>query len=620
MSKRYHQLQKRCKDLNLSPCRGKGITADVLERMIAEAEGRINVETSPNLELSPKRSPSPRRELSPKRSPSPKRETSPKSSPSPSPRRSEKSSAEEFRKLYPYLYGRLPKMQMKGEWENITQELNELEKDPAYKAFQIVSSDDIYPQNPSLIKESAPRILKYPTISKFLPYLLSHDGFNGIMVATGNINRLKDPIYPSIISYLQTEEDAQALYERYPNLVRLFPRAVEDAIRQGDLSTILWLIEQLKNEKQENRLDFAAKPDPHYLDLAIREKQPEILKILLRAITPDQRTLSLALKEGEAEMAEIIRQHPQFIEEKVEEPKKNPFEEIMELLMPHLDKKQLPLVRKELEKAIDSPHKEILYAILNGDAESFDRIPSPETLYLEFPHLVQALQRVAPPQPYRNFLRTIVKSNFMNRRSHLNKGVISLLRNKEDAASISGYMPHTSFVITSASLTKAIRQRNLGESVWTLFQDTMSGYSIRVNISHLLEAIEAEDPMIVKALLADSRIDPSANNNEAVYQAAKLPDPSILRLLLIDSRVNPAVDDNEPLIKAAELGNIETLRILLNDPRTDPSDRDNEAIKMAMTLGEEEVARLLLRDSRVREKLSQEEIDEWERSLGLFGP
>lgn len=645
MSKRYHELQKECKRLGLGPCRGKGITADVLENMIAKFHEQNRGESSDHYQ-----------------------DKEPPMS----------SFEATFQNLYPHIYSRLPKVRVKEEWKQLLNEMNHLKDSLDYEAFQMLHLDDIYPPNPSLIKKSASRILEYPTLSKYLPYILGHDGFNQIMVTTGNIDHIKEPVYPSLINYLQEEEDAYNLYQRYPNLVRLFPRSVKDAIREGNLSVILWLVVQMKNEEPLPGSIPAVEPNSGYLTLAIHEDQPDILRSLLKVIEPenylleeaivynsfecfiilleDERiepthdilirtiqhgnpqlvnalfqyssldpsannneALNLSIELGFDDIADIIRQHPQFIETR-EKSTENPFEEIMAMVSPHMDKRQLSLVRKELEKAINSPYNKVLYSLIDGDEETFNSLSNPENFYTEYPNLTKALQRVVPPQPYRLFLKKIVRTNWIEKKPYLNKGIISLLRNRADAATVAGYIPPAAYDFSGDILTKAIRQGQLGEVVWTLFQDTIGGSVIKVNNSHLITAIEKEDPIMVKALLEDSRIDPSSDNNEAIYQAAKSEDPSIVKLLLVDSRVDPAVDDNEPLIKAAELGNIETLNILLADPRTDPSDRDNEAIKMAMTLGEEEVAHILIRDSRVREKLSDEELEAWERVLGLFGP
>jgi ankyrin repeat protein len=50
---------------------------------------------------------------------------------------------------------------------------------------------------------------------------------------------------------------------------------------------------------------------------------------------------------------------------------------------------------------------------------------------------------------------------------------------------------------------------------------------------------------------------------------------------------------------ASRNGHVEIVRFMLNDNHIDPSARDNEAIRMASRNGHVEVVRLLLSDNRV---------------------
>ena len=53
---------------------------------------------------------------------------------------------------------------------------------------------------------------------------------------------------------------------------------------------------------------------------------------------------------------------------------------------------------------------------------------------------------------------------------------------------------------------------------------------------------------IVRLLLADSRVDPSDYDNEAILCACRCGHVNVVRVLLADSRVNPAVRDNTPYL------------------------------------------------------------------------
>ena len=63
-------------------------------------------------------------------------------------------------------------------------------------------------------------------------------------------------------------------------------------------------------------------------------------------------------------------------------------------------------------------------------------------------------------------------------------------------------------------------------------------------------------------MLADHRVDPSDQNNQAVINAAKRGNTEILKLLLEDSRVNPADQNNKAFWYAAKEGNVEMFKLL----------------------------------------------------------
>jgi ankyrin repeat protein len=69
--------------------------------------------------------------------------------------------------------------------------------------------------------------------------------------------------------------------------------------------------------------------------------------------------------------------------------------------------------------------------------------------------------------------------------------------------------------------------------------------------------------------------------------------------LLSDSRVDPSAEDNEALEDAACNGHTEIVKLLLSDSRLDPSAEDNKAIRYAARNGHTEVVKLLLSDSRL---------------------
>lgn len=145
----------------------------------------------------------------------------------------------------------------------------------------------------------------------------------------------------------------------------------------------------------------------------------------------------------------------------------------------------------------------------------------------------------------------------------------------------------------------------------------------------LFEAAAAGHASVVEMLLADPRVDPTADGNEALRVAAieghcevveallKHPrvDPSAAILvamnkaskhterialrLLHDDRVDPAAQNNLYLRCAAAYGLSLLVEHLLRLPRVDPAAQANEAIRNAAGSGSLRVVKLLLADPRV---------------------
>jgi hypothetical protein len=103
---------------------------------------------------------------------------------------------------------------------------------------------------------------------------------------------------------------------------------------------------------------------------------------------------------------------------------------------------------------------------------------------------------------------------------------------------------------------------------------------------------------VVKLLLSDSGVDPSAWNNDALIYAAEQGHVETVKLLLSDSRVEPSARDNEALKDATRNGHTEVVKLLLSDSRVEPSGY-NSALRIAALQGHTEVVKLLLSDSRV---------------------
>ncbi|KAJ1559996.1 hypothetical protein HK096_010427, partial [Nowakowskiella sp. JEL0078] len=99
---------------------------------------------------------------------------------------------------------------------------------------------------------------------------------------------------------------------------------------------------------------------------------------------------------------------------------------------------------------------------------------------------------------------------------------------------------------------------------------------------------------IAKLLMKDSRVDPSANNNELLLIATVIGHHALLKLLLSDSRVDPS----DSIIVAAQQGNLETMIILLNDYRVHPTAENIGLVYLASQSGFVDNVKVLLADGR----------------------
>jgi Ankyrin repeats (3 copies) len=112
-------------------------------------------------------------------------------------------------------------------------------------------------------------------------------------------------------------------------------------------------------------------------------------------------------------------------------------------------------------------------------------------------------------------------------------------------------------------------------------------------------ASENGNAATVKLLLANPRVDPSASNQEAIRWASGRGHTEIIRMLLADPRIDPSVDNQYALRRASIRGQIDIARMLLADSRVDPSARNQDAIYWASKNGHTEIVRILLADPRV---------------------
>lgn len=102
-----------------------------------------------------------------------------------------------------------------------------------------------------------------------------------------------------------------------------------------------------------------------------------------------------------------------------------------------------------------------------------------------------------------------------------------------------------------------------------------------------------------RLLLADPRVDPSANQNAALVNAVLNDNADAVGMLLADARVDPrCVSGPTLLVRAASADHSAVLRLLLDDARLDPSERHSSALTQAAVQGKARATRMLLLDGR----------------------
>ena len=169
---------------------------------------------------------------------------------------------------------------------------------------------------------------------------------------------------------------------------------------------------------------------------------------------------------------------------------------------------------------------------------------------------------------------------------------IKFVKIMEVLANLDTYEKQFQYPFNHDTMKHAIYNEDVVFVHFLLSQGIVPGYLF-------VEACHCGITEIVRLLLLDPRVDPSANDNEAIQHAISERNTEIVRLLLADPRVDPSTNENFPIRTSSHVGYTEMVRLLLADPRVDPSTNNNEPIRTASANGHAEVVRLLLADPRV---------------------
>lgn len=164
-------------------------------------------------------------------------------------------------------------------------------------------------------------------------------------------------------------------------------------------------------------------------------------------------------------------------------------------------------------------------------------------------------------------------------------------------------------------LEDAIR-KNYRNAVQILLADARVNPTINDN-NAIKTAAQKGHTQIVQDLLAWQQnglsVDPSADYDHAIKVASRNGHTVIVRILLADPRVDPGAYYDCAFVRAVEKGHMEVVHLLLADPRVDPATRRCRAVVLAAKKGHQEIFDLLLSDPRIKEYLSSEKIEKLSR-------
>ena len=139
----------------------------------------------------------------------------------------------------------------------------------------------------------------------------------------------------------------------------------------------------------------------------------------------------------------------------------------------------------------------------------------------------------------------------------------------------------------------------LTEIVKILLSDKRVDPSINKNMP-IREAVRGGHTEIVKLLLSDDRVDPVANDSSLMRLASESGHIDIVKILIIDGRIDPTFKSNESLRRASQFGQLEIVRLLMTLEKVDPSANNDYAIIWASKNGHDKVVELLLQDERIK--------------------
>ena len=127
-------------------------------------------------------------------------------------------------------------------------------------------------------------------------------------------------------------------------------------------------------------------------------------------------------------------------------------------------------------------------------------------------------------------------------------------------------------------------------------------------VDPISSAIENGWTDLILDLLKEGYANPAANDNRSIRYACRNGTSweeagnvmlDVVRLLLTDERVDPTAQNDYAIRKASEDGLLDVVRLLLEDGRANPAAENNAAVRIAQERGHNDIVELLASDPRV---------------------
>jgi ankyrin repeat protein len=174
----------------------------------------------------------------------------------------------------------------------------------------------------------------------------------------------------------------------------------------------------------------------------------------------------------------------------------------------------------------------------------------------------------------------------------------------------SSYLPHPIEGITEADVLNFFGPKIVADKRMTMYTDDVN--------QNLTFASRDGDEEMVKILLADSRVDPSFEDNEALYVAAVWGRLHIVKVLLAHPLVDPSAKNNATILMAEKSGHLDVVKLLLLSARVACSEVDHTELVLSLFSGAEMALQICGHKTEIKNKRLQPKLTDLRKEGELF--